>query len=285
MRTMPELPEVETIVRNLRDGHHGTPPLLQMRVARATVRWPRHIARPSPRAFQRRIRGQEVTSVGRRGKYIVVGLSPSILLVHLKMSGDLRLSPSAEPPGRHDHTRLHFEGGWELRFEDARKFGRIYLVDDPQTVLSPLGPEPLDAGFTAARLGERLRSHHRLLKPLLMDQAFLAGLGNIYADEALHRAKLHPLRHSDSLQPAEVDRLWRGIRRALRDGLRHNGASIDWVYRGGEFQNHFRVYQRTGEPCPVCGTRIRRRVIGQRSTHYCPRCQRERHRNTWTTPS
>ncbi|MBP7694237.1 MAG: hypothetical protein KA764_20105, partial [Anaerolineales bacterium] len=115
-------------------------------------------------------------------------------------------------------------------------------------------------------------------KPLLLDQTVLAGLGNIYADEALHRAGLHPLRASDSLRPAEIRALWRAVRSALRAGLRHNGASIDWVYRGGGFQHHFRVYGRAGEPCLTCGTPIRRIVVGQRGTHFCPHCQPRRRR-------
>jgi len=119
-----------------------------------------------------------------------------------------------------------------------------------------------------------LAGRHRALKPLLLDQAFIAGMGNIYTDEALHLAGLHPLRRSDSLTPPEARALWRSIRRALRAGLRHGGASVDWVYRGGNFQNHFRVYQRAGEPCFNCGTPIRRIVVGQRGTHFCPKCQR-----------
>jgi formamidopyrimidine-DNA glycosylase len=114
-----------------------------------------------------------------------------------------------------------------------------------------------------------------MIKPLILDQSFLAGLGNIYADEALHIAQIHPLARSNELTPPEVERLWQGIRVALQDGLRHNGASIDWVYRGGNFQNQFRAYQRTGEPCPVCETPIERIVVGQRGTHFCPECQKE----------
>ncbi len=142
-----------------------------------------------------------------------------------------------------------------------------------EDVTGSLGPEPLARSFTAARLGRMLAARQRLLKPLLLDQTFIAGLGNIYADEALHRAGLHPLRRSDSLTPEEVKALWRGIRQALQTGLRHNGASIDWAYRGGSFQNHFRVYDRAGEPCDTCGTPIRRIVVGQRGTHFCPGCQ------------
>lgn len=270
---MPELPEVETIARQLREGHEDFPPLPGKQVERVTLRWPRHIARPSAAAFRRRVRGRTFRDVGRRGKYLVFALDQATLLVHLKMSGDLYLARPGQPRQRFDHTVFHLDDGWQLRFSDSRKFGRVFLVDDPQVVLEPLGPEPLSSAFTAEELAARLHRRRRALKPLLLDQTFLAGLGNIYADEALHRARLHPLRRSDSLSQDEAGRLWDGIRQALAEGLHHNGASIDWVYRGGDFQNHFRVYQRTGEPCPVCGTPIRRRVIGQRASHFCPGCQ------------
>jgi len=182
-------------------------------------------------------------------------------------------STPGPPRGRHDHTIFQLESGWQLRFSDPRKFGRVFLVTDPETVLGRLGPEPLSNEFKTRDLQRILHHRKRILKPLLLDQAALAGLGNIYADEALHRAKLHPLRRSHTLDSAEVKALWKGIRATLRDGLRHNGASIDWVYRGGDFQNHFRVYGREGEPCPRCGTAIERMIVGQRSTYSCPYCQ------------
>lgn len=160
-----------------------------------------------------------------------------------------------------------------MAFNDARKFGRAWLVTDPNTILKDLGPEPLDPGLTPAIFYERLKSHQRQLKPLLLDQTFLAGLGNIYTDEALHLAKLHPLTIAQSLTLQQAKRLLDGIRLVLNEGIRRNGASIDWVYRGGDFQNYFRVYQRTGEPCPVCGSPIQRIMLGQRGTHFCPKCQ------------
>lgn len=274
MPAMPELPEVETIVRRLRDGWGEAPPLPGKRISSVTLRWPRHIATPSAACFRRSIVGNRVCDVRRRGKYLVFPLDRGTLLIHLKMSGDLQLVPRGTAPDPFDRTVFHLDDGWELRFSDARKFGKAYLVDDPERVLAGLGPEPLERAFTPRTLAGRLRSHRRALKPLLLDQAFVAGLGNIYVDEALHRARLHPLRRSDTLSAAEVRALWRGIRLSLQRGLRHHGASIDWVYRGGDFQNHFRVYQRTGEPCPECGTPIERLVIGQRGTHICPACQR-----------
>ncbi|MCX6072569.1 MAG: bifunctional DNA-formamidopyrimidine glycosylase/DNA-(apurinic or apyrimidinic site) lyase [Chloroflexi bacterium] len=271
---MPELPEVETIARRLRDGWSEAPALPGKRIASVTLRWPRHIAIPSAARFRRSIAGNCVHDVRRRGKYLVFPLDRGTLLIHLKMSGDLQLVSPGTAPDPYDRTVFYLDDGWELRFSDARKFGKAYLVDNPERVLARLGPEPLERAFTWEVLGGILRSHRRALKPLLLDQASVAGLGNIYVDEALHRARLHPLRRSDTLSEAEVRALWRGIRLSLQRGLRHHGASIDWVYRGGDFQNHFRVYQRTGEPCPECGTPIERLVIGQRGTHICPACQR-----------
>jgi formamidopyrimidine-DNA glycosylase len=273
---MPELPEVETIVRALRDGSAARgPSVVGQTIASVTVRWPRHIATPSARQLKQQLPGQSIRRLARRGKYLIFELSGGVMLIHLKMSGDLNLAEAGAPGDRHAHTIFHFKDGTALRFSDTRKFGKVYFVATAEDVTGPLGPEPLEPGFTAARLGRMLAERKRALKPLLLDQTFIAGLGNIYTDEALHLAGLHPLRRSDSLTPAEVGPLWRGIRRALRSGIRHNGASIDWVYRGGGMQNHFRVYGRADEACFTCGTPIRRITVGQRGTHFCPHCQAE----------
>lgn len=197
------------------------------------------------------------------------------MMIHLRMSGDLTVAPATAARDRHDHTVFQLDGGWEMRFNDTRKFGRVYLTQEPDSVLGDLGPEPLSPSFTRQRLERKLASRRRALKPLLLDQGFVAGLGNIYVDEALHRAHLHPLRRSNTLSRSEVGALWGAIRRTLQDGIRDNGASIDWVYRGGEFQNHFRVYQRAGEPCMDCGSEIQRMTVAQRGTYWCPRCQPE----------
>jgi formamidopyrimidine-DNA glycosylase len=140
-------------------------------------------------------------------------------------------------------------------------------------VVGGLGPEPLDPDFTSGELHRRLLAHRRQLKPLLLDQTFIAGLGNIYTDEALHLAGLHPLMISNTIDGPQSERLWFSIRQVLQDGIHRQGASIDWVYRGGDFQNYFRVYQRTGDPCPVCDAPIQRILVGQRGTHYCSNCQ------------
>lgn len=271
---MPELPEVETIARSLRAGSAG-PPLPGKHITRISSRWPRHFREPSLRTFRRRIYGQVIQNVDRRGKYLVFPLDDETMLIHLRMSGDLRITPKTEPRGRYEHTIFHLDNGWDLRFSDARKFGRVSLLRDPADFLGQLGPEPLADEFSTDVLALRLSKHKRMIKPLLLDQSFLAGIGNIYADEALHIARLHPLRRSDTLSMEEVSSLWEGIRKALEAGLLHNGASIDWVYRGGDYQNHFLVYGRTGEPCPECGNPIQRIVVGQRGTHYCAQCQPE----------
>jgi formamidopyrimidine-DNA glycosylase len=232
------------------------------------------VATPSPAQFVKRIKGQTIEEVTRRAKYLVFGLSQDTLLIHLKMSGDLQVLPADAPYDKHAHTIFHFTDGHALRFSDTRKFGRVYLVGRAEEVTGHLGLEPLDASFTPKVFGEILHSHHRQIKPLLLDQTVVVGVGNIYSDESLHRAKIHPQRLSDSLTDAEVKALWRSIRHTLNLAIKHNGSSIDWMYRGGEHQHHFRAYGRTGLPCPVCGTPIRRILVGQRSTHFCPYCQK-----------
>jgi formamidopyrimidine-DNA glycosylase len=269
---MPELPEVETIVRKLRSQLLGTA------IQDAHLRWPRTLASPSARKFNTLIKGQVIQGVTRRAKYFILELSDFSLLIHLRMSGDLRIKEGKIKPEKHDRLILSLlSPDGDLRslvFNDTRKFGRVWLTADEEEVLGKLGPEPLSTRFTPAWLYSALHSRHRLLKPLLLDQTFLAVLGNIYADESLHLAKLHPLAASDSVTAEQAQALQKAICTVLNEGIRRNGASFDWVYRGGEYQNHFRVYDRTGKPCPVCETSIERIVVGQRSTHFCPNCQR-----------
>jgi formamidopyrimidine-DNA glycosylase len=271
---MPELPEVESIVQRLRLGTEAIP-LIGRKIIRVSLHWPRHIVQPSVTTFRRRIKNRVIKDIQRRGKYLVFELDKGFLLIHLRMSGDLTVAPVDQPDGPYDHTIFYLDKPWQLKFSDARKFGLIYFLDNPDSILGRLGPEPLDPTFTSAQLTRMLKEHHRMLKPLLLDQTFLAGIGNIYVDEALHYAGLHPRLHSDELSPDQIEKLWHGIRSTLQEGLRQNGASIDWVYRGGNFQNQFRVYQRAGEPCPICSTTIKRIVIGQRGTYICPNCQPE----------
>ncbi len=276
---MPELPEVETYARLLR------PDLVGRTILSAEIRWRRTVAAPSVVQFKDQVRGQQIMQVRRRAKFLILDLSSMTLLLHLRMSGDLRLQQVPFKPQKHDRLILRLckdsigeqaprQEDAALVFNDTRKFGRVWLTRDPSDVTGDLGPEPLDDDFTPHELYDRLHSKHRRLKPLLLDQTFIAGLGNIYTDEALNLARLHPLARSESLTPRQAERLHKAIRSILREGIRRNGSSIDWVYRGGDFQNHFRVYDREGKPCPRCGARIRRILVGQRSTHFCPRCQK-----------
>jgi formamidopyrimidine-DNA glycosylase len=271
---MPELPEVETVVRGLRL------PLAGRTLDGVTVRWPRTIAFPSVDEFEARIVGRQVVSVGRRGKYVVIGLDKGYLLIHLKMSGRLLVAPADEPQDMHTHTVFDLSDGRQLRFRDVRKFGRVYLVDDAELVTAGLGPEPLDDEFSLNAFRRLLDRRRGRLKSLLLNQAFLAGLGNIYADESLFAARLHPLRKADSLTPDEQARLYEAMRLVLSRAVAGRGTTLDdqgYVdARGqaGAYQEQIAVYGRQGQPCPVCGTAIERIVVGGRSTHFCPQCQR-----------
>ncbi len=276
---MPELPEVETIVRALKSGGREGPPAVGHVLAGGEALWPGSLVTPAAELFSERLRGQTLTDATRRGKFLWLKLSPDSLLIHLRMSGDIRVeslvdeSGSPKPLAVHDRLQLLFEDDLRLVLNDPRKFGRVWLVSDPSEVLGSLGPEPLDPLFTADELACRLNGRQRSLKPLLLDQTIVAGLGNIYTDEALHLARIHPLTPAAALTREQIEHLWLAIRSVLQEGIRRNGASIDWVYRGGDFQNHFRAYGRNGQPCPVCNTPIEKMVVGQRGTHYCPFCQ------------
>jgi formamidopyrimidine-DNA glycosylase len=195
------------------------------------------------------------------------------------MSGDMHMKKRLDENGKnlpadpYDRVIMNFESSWRMTFNNIRKFGRMWFVHDPETIFGKLGPEPLSKAFTPEGLFDMLHSVNRQIKPLLMDQGFIAGLGNIYTDESLFRAKIHPLRKSDSLSKEESSCLHKAIQNTLNDGIRKFGASVDWVYKGGDFQNYFNVYQREKESCPVCGSPIVRITVGQRGTHFCPHCQ------------
>jgi len=270
---MPELPEVEIIVQALRNGGRDGPSLPGRTIEIVQLLWDRSLAVPRPDELQTCLSGKTILDIGRRGKYIIFYFETLAMLIHLKMSGDLVVESTSDAPGKHHRLLVDFRDKTRLSFVDPRKFGRIWVTSDPDAVIGKLGPEPLAPDFDARTLYTSLLRYKRQLKPLLMDQSFLAGLGNIYTDEALHLAHLHPCQISDQVTKTQAQCLWQAIRQVLSEGIRRNGASIDWVYRGGNFQNHFRVYQRTGEPCNVCGAPIQRMIIGQRSTHYCPNCQ------------
>ncbi len=271
---MPELPEVETTARLIEPHVSGR------RITGTRVFWERTLGGDSIRTFRRKTTGKQITGVRRRAKYVVLHLEDeSALLVHLRMSGRLLIEPDASKPGPYVRVALRMDDDHALHFLDVRKFGRFTHVGDPAGALAHLGPEPLGSAFTVAWLRDALRNRTRMLKPLLLDQTFLAGLGNIYVDEALHRARLHPESPSDTVSAPKAKALHRAIRDILRAAIRRQGSSFDGFYRTpegqpGDYQHEFRVYGRAGEPCPRCGHPIAKFVVGQRGTHVCRRCQR-----------
>lgn len=271
---MPELPEVETVVRSIR-------PRLEGRVVRAArVHWRRTVG---ARDFETRVTGARIVRVWRRAKYFVLDLerrkrAAGAIVGHLRMTGRVHVEPRDFDPGPYKKVELTLDDQHVLHFVDVRKFGRFQFVRDAGDVLGALGPEPLSADLTADWLLAALRKKRRQLKPLLLDQTFLAGLGNIYVDEALHRAGLHPLARSERTTPDRAARLCAGIQHVLSEAIEREGSSFDVFYRTpegnpGRFQDQFRVYGREGEPCLTCRTPIQRLVVGQRGTHLCPRCQ------------
>ncbi len=274
---MPELPEVETIARGLR--RHGVPGLA---VARVRVLWPRTVDGLSPVEFSRQLAGRTIEAVGRRAKYLVFTLSGGLyLLVHLRMTGRFQLAEEGSPAVPGLRLEVALEDGRALRFFDSRKFARWRLTAEPGLILDRLGPEPLEKRFSGTAFFSRLQQHRRQIKPLLLDQAFLAGVGNIYADEALWRAGINPQRLAPSLTREEALCLYEAIRHVLRQGIRNSGTSLG---RGrpnflgvtgqpGRNQDTLKVFRRTGSPCPRCGRPIRRLVVAQRGTHICPACQ------------
>ena len=305
---MPELPEVETLVRDLRATVVGRT---------ITDAWiapdaPRLVQNMPVEVFTSGLRDRRIERVERRGKFVLVGLSPQVRsdrqrgkapgdqmaaptgavdmwwVAHRRMSGNFLLRPHDTPDEPYIRARFRLDDGNELRFVDLRKFGTMSLVDDPQPLLAGLGPEPLDASFTADALAEILRKRKAPVKSVLLDQGAIAGVGNLYADEALHYAKLHPLRTASALKPDDVSRLRDSIVRALEQGLRNLGSSIGRLADGEEVslrdhvnldgkpggnQEFLVVYGREGRPCRECGSAIERLKIGGRSAHYCPACQ------------
>lgn len=273
---MPELPEVETVVRELRSLQ-----IIGRNIKAVALSWPRLIRPARPQAFVRSLTGRRIRGVARRGKYIVITLSGRLfLLIHLRMTGRLSLAKPCEPD-KHQLLSLLLSDGRELCYHDVRKFGRWYLTTDSSEILGKLGPDALAQDFTLKLFLSRLANHKRKLKPLLLDQSFLAGLGNIYTDEALWEARLHPLRRSDTLSKSEAKNLHLAIRKVLRRAVAGRGTTLgtgDTNFRGvtdrrGNNQLRLKVFRRTGDACPRCRNRIRRMIVGQRGTHFCPACQ------------
>jgi formamidopyrimidine-DNA glycosylase len=264
---VPELPEVETERGRLADAIAGR------RILLARIDDPRLTRPDDPVAVSAVLTGDRVDAVERRGKYIVVRLaSGNTLLVHLRMTGGFRYEPAT-----HERAVLELEGGGRVAYRDTRRFGTWLLTDTEDAdrlVAHKNGPEPLERGFTTAFLAGRLARRTAPLKAAILDQRTVAGLGNIYADEALWHSRLHPQRPAGELSADEVAVLREAIRKALRLGIKRGGATLyDQAYTGGSMQHEFRVYGRGGEPCERCGTPISKIVVGGRGTSFCPTCQ------------
>jgi formamidopyrimidine-DNA glycosylase len=271
---MPELPEVETTRRGI------DPALKGRRITGVVVREPR-LRWPIARALAPSATGQAIRGVRRRAKYLLIDLDGGSLILHLGMSGSLRVLPPATPLVTHDHVDILLDSGLALRFNDPRRFGSLLWTDgDPlaHPLLRRLAPEPLDDDFNAEYLERVTRKRRVAIKPLLMNSQIVVGVGNIYASEALFRARINPRRAAGRLNRAQLGRLVRGIKAVLNMAIKVGGTTLrDYVGADGNpgyFRQKLYVYERTGKPCRVCRTPIRQFTQGQRSTYYCPRCQK-----------
>jgi formamidopyrimidine-DNA glycosylase len=268
---MPELPEVETIKNEL------LPHILGRQITGINLLWEGIVKQPSSEEFYTRVIDQRITALKRRGKYLLFSLgSGEILVVHLKMTGSLLLNPADDSFAR---AIIYLDNSTRIVFRDPRKFGSMWLTGDESTITDKLGPEPLEDSFTPEVLAQRL--HHRAapVKPVLIDQSVIAGIGNMYADEALYDAKIHPLKPAGSLSGDEIQRLHHAIRRVLQLAIGNKGASVRNYFRpdGGIGTAHFefRVAHGRGKSCPNCGTPIKRITVRNRGTYFCPKCQPE----------
>ncbi|NPV74285.1 MAG: DNA-formamidopyrimidine glycosylase [Pelotomaculum sp.] len=274
---MPELPEVETVRRTLQAKLPG------LKITGVEVLLPKVIRSPDLSEFKEKIADRKILNVGRRGKYLLINLSGGYTLaVHLRMTGRLVYCAGDAPPARHTHVIFNLSNGCQLHFADMRQFGRIWLVPtdalDSLKGIKELGVEPLEELFTREFLKKELRRRHARIKPLLLDQTFIAGLGNIYTDEALHRARINPERLATTLTPREITRLYHAIRDVLQEGIENRGTTvrdfIDGNGQAGNYQEFLQVYNREGKPCPRCGDKIAKKKVGGRSSYYCPTCQK-----------
>jgi formamidopyrimidine-DNA glycosylase len=267
---MPELPEVETIRSEL------SPHVIGRRFTDVIVCDAKLLRQPSVEEFRRKLIEKKINSLERRGKYLIFRLSSGmVLLIHLKMSGALLLNP--EQTDRHARVIFHLDNGSQFVFTDRRRLGALWLIENEQTIISKLGPEPLTSEFTAELLAKRLHKHKAPIKAVLLNQSFIAGIGNMYADEALFTARIHPLRKTNSLSSQEVRNLHKAIVNVLNSAIDNKGASVDTYKRpDGQFgtaHSNFSVAHRGGKPCPVCGTTIQRLAIRNRGSYFCPNCQ------------
>jgi formamidopyrimidine-DNA glycosylase len=267
---MPELPEVETIKNEL------SPWVVGQSFTQVNILDTKLVCGYSAEEVRRGLIGQKVESLERRGKYLIFHLSNGkSLIMHLRMTGSLLLNP--RKVDRYARAVFHLSNEHRLVFSDRRRLGLIWLVDDANTVVGKLGSEPLDESFTPGILEQRLGRHHIPIKAVLLDQCIVAGIGNMYADEALFAARIHPLRKADDLSPEEVRTLHNNIRQILGRAIGNKGASVDTYVRPegelGTAHFDFKVAHKIGEYCPVCGSNIERVVVQNRGSCFCPRCQ------------
>lgn len=273
---MPELPEVETVVKDLNKSL-----LIGVKISSVEVFWTRTIATLEISDFLKRIRNQTIERITRRGKFIVMTLTNYTLLVHLRMTGKFSLSKGKEVTP-HERVRVHLNDGRFLHYEDQRKFGKWYLVENPEDKFGLLGIEPLSKEFTLEAFQNILKKSTQQIKPFLLNQRHIVGLGNIYADEALWEAKIHPKRTVQSLKQKEIKELHQAIPKVLKLGIAHMGTSLGSKLanyfsvngrRGGN-QTQLKVFRRDGLLCSRCQTVVAKIKLAQRGTHFCPHCQK-----------
>ena len=270
---MPELPEVETIKKEL------LPHVVGRRVTGVTLFWEGIVHQPSVEEFYSRLIGQRLTGLARRGKYFIFSLtSGEVLIIHLRMTGSLLIGQDSSEPPKYTRAIIHLDKDINIFFRDPRKFGVMRLVEDASSVVGKLGPEPLETGFTPQVLVQLLEKRVAPIKALLCDQTLIAGIGNMYADEVLFAARIHPLRPGGSLSSEEVEHLHLVIQQVLWSAIGNKGASVDTYFRPdgtlGTAHFQFQVAHRLGgELCSICGTPIERIVVRNRGTYFCPKCQ------------
>ncbi|WP_409297282.1 DNA-formamidopyrimidine glycosylase [Peribacillus sp. SCS-26] len=273
---MPELPEVETVRRTLEELVIGKT------IEDITIHWPKIIKAPEePDVFIDALKGQTIEAVGRRGKFLLFYLDDYALVSHLRMEGKYGVYPGKESYDKHTHVLFTFTDGSQLRYRDVRKFGTMHLYKKGEEFNSPplknLGPEPLSQDFTPVYLGQRLARTQRKIKPVLLDQNVVVGIGNIYVDEALFRARIHPERTASGLRPEEIGRLHKEITETLAEAIEKGGSTIRTYVNSqgkiGSFQLDLNVYGRKGENCKACSTPLMKLTVGGRGTHICPSCQ------------
>ena len=269
---MPELPEVETTVRDLR------PHLVGRTILAVDVDVARMVRVPAPDAFKQGLAGRTVRALERRGKYIIGTLDRGVLVAHLMMGGSLRWAADTEVPVPYTRIRFQLDNGSQVWLVNPRTLGGVWLVERAEDVVGKLGPEPLEQDFTVEVMARQLAGRSAPIKPLLLDQSVIAGVGNIYADESLFLAGIRPERPADELSPRELMLLHAAIRTALETGVRLRGTSFgDYLNPDGDkgtHQEHTKVFRQEGRPCLNCGTLIQKITFRGRGTHFCPRCQR-----------